>query len=69
MEELRKILQKLKLGKAAGPDDVPSDFWKTLMYDESASAILLRLCQQCWARKAIPESWRRAKVVLLLKKG
>ena len=69
MDELVGVLKKLKFGKAAGPDDIPSDFWKILMYDKDASGILLRLCQQCWRRKSIPESWRKAKVVLLFKKG
>ena len=69
LAELRRALGKLKAGKAAGPDDVPPDFWKAVAEDDLARGILLRICQQCWEKKAIPESRRRARAVLLFKKG
>ena len=69
MKELVGALSRLHRGKAPGPDGIPPDFWKSLGSDPDASAIMLRLCQKCWEQKSIPESWRRANVVLLFKKG
>ena len=69
MEELKLALRKLSAGKAAGPDNIPPDFWKHLKYDEDARGELLGLCQRCWCEKALPDSWRRANIVLLFKKG
>ena len=69
IEELRRVLGKLKTGKAAGVDDIPPDFWKALLCDESACLHLLSLCQRCWEEKDLPRDWRTARVVLLFKRG
>ena len=36
LAELRRALSRLKAGKAAGPDDVPPDFWKAVAKDDLA---------------------------------
>eukprot|EP00959_Pyramimonas_sp_CCMP1952_P248432 5192919-Pyramimonas_sp.AAC.1 len=59
----------MKQGKAAGPDDIPPDFWIVLANSDEACAALLRACQKYWETKDIPTKWRRANVVLLFKKG
>ena len=69
IEELRWALKALAVGKAAGCDDIPPEFWKVLLGSDEALVELLRLCQACWSRKSIPEKWRSASVVLLYKKG
>ena len=67
--ELTAALNSLAAGKAAGGDDIPSNFWKALLSSSSATHELLRLCQACWFKKEIPDDWRVATVVLLYKKG
>ena len=69
LSEVQSALQALSRGKAAGCDDVPPDFWKTLAQNEVAMDVLLELCQACWAKSDIPDKWRVATVALLYKKG
>ena len=69
LKELQRVLKKLKMGKASGHDDVVPEFWKVLSLSPAAADELLGLCNHCWSKKSIPESWRLAKVVLLFKKG
>ena len=67
--EVCEALRKLKVGKAAGPDQMPPEFWKSLAYSPGARSELVKLCQHCWVEKSIPSTWRRANVVLIFKKG
>ena len=43
LEELTGVLKTLAVGKAAGCDDIPPEFWKVLQGSESAMGELLRL--------------------------
>ena len=36
LDELSRILQKLKQGKACGHDNIPPKFWKFVQEDENA---------------------------------
>jgi len=69
LEELTRILKKLKHGKASGHDNVPPEFWKFVVEDSHAMSKLLGLCNHCWETTDIPNVWRVAKVILLFKKG
>ena len=69
MAELKAVVTKLRAGRAAGHDDIPSDFYKILSMHEEAMSEVLGLCNHCWRDRDLPESWRVAKVVLLFKKG
>ena len=69
LEELTRILKKLKQGKASGHDNIPPEFWKFVVGDPHAMSKLLDLCNHCWETTDIPNTWRVAKVVLLFKKG
>eukprot|EP00959_Pyramimonas_sp_CCMP1952_P426328 8929458-Pyramimonas_sp.AAC.1 len=69
LEELQAAIKKMKNKKAAGPDDVPAEFWNVVCGDEHVCATLLRVCQTCWETKNTPSTWRRANVALLFKKG
>lgn len=67
MEELLVCMKKLKNGKAAGDDDLTPEMMKAL----PAFGIreLHRLIVNIWERKEVPDSWRNAIIVPLLKKG
>ena len=69
VDELSRILQKLKHGKACGHDNIPPEFWKFVQDNENAMIELLALCNNCWETSDIPDDWRVAKVILLFKKG
>ena len=62
-------MKNMKNGKAAGPEDVPPEFWKIVAENGEACGALLQVCQACWETKAIPAKWRKANVILLFKKG
>lgn len=65
LDELHVVLKKLRSGKAPGADGIHAQFWKIISRDNDACAVLLQLCQRCWAEKDIPTKWRLARVKLL----
>jgi hypothetical protein len=69
LSEIRKVVKRLRTSKAAGGDDVPPELWQALWHHDGALEILRELCDECWSRKEIPETWRQATVVSLFKKG
>ena len=69
LEELRKIIKKLKNGKATGIDQIPPEIWKAISKDEDALALFCHLCNKCWQSGRIPISWHKASVVTIFKKG
>ena len=69
MEELTRVLQKLKGEKAPGADNINPELWKALGNNEEAADILLDLCNRCWREKTLPEAWRLATISCLFKKG
>eukprot|EP00959_Pyramimonas_sp_CCMP1952_P315355 6600233-Pyramimonas_sp.AAC.1 len=56
-------------GEPAGPDGAPLGFWKILSRDEGACEASLEVCQRCWGAEDIPDTWRRANVMLRFMKG
>ena len=68
-EELRKVLQKLKIGKSGGHVNIAPEIWKYVADDDCAMSQLLDLCNRCWREKSLPQSWKKPKVVLLFQKG
>jgi hypothetical protein len=72
MQELCAAVRKFKLGKAAGPDDHPIEYWKAVLGHDSsiiASTWLLDYCNTVWAGRQIPDSWHIQKVALIYNKG
>ena len=68
--ELRQAIKALRTGKAAGPDDVPAEFWKVVVTEGSAATEwILKFCNPIWTKKEIPAQWRVARVSMLYKKG
>eukprot|EP00959_Pyramimonas_sp_CCMP1952_P151424 3168606-Pyramimonas_sp.AAC.1 len=67
--ELAAALRALSTGKAAGVDEVPPEFYRSLLCDSEAMQSLLSLFRRCWDEKAIPDEWQIAVVALLHRKG
>ena len=69
--EVRKAAKKLRSGRAAGPDNIPGDFWRAVLNDPGGAAVewILDFCQTLWTRKVVPADWHLSRVVALFKKG
>ena len=66
-EELTNIISKSKLSKAAGPDQISNEFFKTL--NEKCIAELLKIFNNILDIEEIPRSWSNIHMCLLHKKG
>ena len=62
------LIKKLKNGKAAGSDEIAPELWKAIAQDNDALRHLAGLCNECWSKKRIPQSWHKASVVSIFKK-
>jgi hypothetical protein len=67
MGELTAALNKLKPRKAAGPDGLKSDYIKRM--PNCAKEMLLEICNYSWRTEWIPQEWRTATIIPILKKG
>ena len=65
MEEFRRVKSTLKLGKAAGPDNIPPEVFKTCDFDE----ICLDLCNDALTKNDKPELWSFMNIVPVPKSG
>ena len=59
-EEVRENMQRMKLGKAVGPDDIPVEVWKCL--GESALKFLTKLYNRRMESERMPE-WRDSVLI------
>jgi hypothetical protein len=66
-EGVEKLLSKLKPGKAAGPDELPSRVLKEVA--KEISEPLTFIFQQSYDQGQLPKDWNRAIVTALYKKG
>ena len=62
MQEVGKAIRQLKSGKAAGPDDIPAEYWKAISQTPGGLKWVTELCNTTWAAHKIPEAWRHATV-------
>ena len=67
MEELEAGLTIMKLGKAAGPDDILTEMITQL--GPAAKQGLLNMYNTCIQTQHIPTIWRKAIIIALLKPG
>ena len=65
-DELRKCLQALRCGKAAGCDGVPVEAYRGSV---EATTELFRICRLMWTTERIPAEFVRGMFVMLYKKG
>ena len=65
MEEFRKVKSTLKVGKAAGPDDIPPEVYKSCDFDD----ICLDLCNRALLENEKPELWSYMNIIPVPKSG
>jgi len=63
--EMADALKSLKSGKAAGPDNLHTEFYQHLA--ASAADWLRKFFSSCMTHLKIPKIWRKARVIALLK--
>ncbi|KAK3520904.1 hypothetical protein QTP86_003763 [Hemibagrus guttatus] len=64
-DEVRKVLKRMKSGKAVGPDDIPVEVWKCL--GEAAVGFLASSFNRVLESERMPEEWRRSVLVPIFK--
>ena len=64
-KEYTKVKQKLKLGKAAGPDTIPPEVFKLCEFDD----IALHMCNRALLENEKPEMWSLMNIVPVPKSG
>ena len=67
VKELQKALRKLKRRKSPGPDEITNEMLKNL--GNSALAKLLQVYNSSWETGDVPQIWREAIMMPILKKG
>jgi hypothetical protein len=65
MEEYHKVKTTLKLGKAAGPDGIPPEVFKSCDFDE----LCLQFCNNALIKDEKPELWSFMKIIPVPKSG
>ena len=64
-EEVRENMQRMKNGKAVGPDDIPVEVWKCL--GESALKLPTKLYNRTMESERMPEEWRDSLLIAIFK--
>ena len=64
-EEVMENMQRMKNGKAVGPDDIPVEVWKYL--GESALKFLTKLYNRTMESERMPEEWRDSVLIPIFK--
>ena len=67
MDELDRVVRKLKRNKSPGPDDITTDWVKDL--DAECRQLLLELLNEWWNNESMTEEMDQARVASLYKKG
>ena len=67
LDEIKRVLKKMKNNKSPGPDTIPIEFFKWL--NDDALFFIAELLNQCWKNDILPTELEEANVVTLYKKG
>ena len=67
VDEMQQALRSLKSGKSPGPDSIHPEFMMHL--GTECQNWLKMFMTNCMQRTKIPKSWRRAKIIAILKAG
>ena len=65
--EVRAAMNRMQIGKAVGPDDIPVEAWKCL--GELAIDFLTTLFKKILEDKRMPDEWRSVIVPIFKNKG
>ena len=68
-EKVKKCLKRQKNKKAAGPDGLKPEMYKTLVEDEKCIKILTKCLKNEIERKQKPDKWKRSKTKMMKKKN
>ena len=66
-EEIRKVLRRLKEGKAMGGDGIPNEAWK--FGGEKGVEAAWEICRKVWEGEGWPQGWKEGLIAPLVKKG
>jgi exonuclease III len=66
-QEIRKAIESLKAGKAAGPDGVPPEFYK--IGKEELVPVIREILKKVWEAKRAPKGWQIGDLRPVFKKG
>ena len=64
-EEVTENMQRMKNGKAVGPDDIPVEVWTCL--GESALKFLMKVYNRTMESERRPEEWRYSVLIPIFK--
>ena len=67
LNELQSALRQLKAKKSPGPDAITNEMLTHL--GNKATFKLLEIFNHSWATGTLPQTWREATMILILKKG
>ena len=68
-EEVRLVVRRLRSERAAGPDQIPAEYWKAIAEDVEALRWMVEFMNLCRSTCEIPSEWHLAQVSALHKKG
>ena len=66
-EEIEKVVQDMKNGKASGVDEVIAEVLKH--GGEGMMTALFVLCREVWGKERVPKEWMKGVISPILKKG
>ncbi len=64
-EEVREAINKMKNGKATGPDNIPVEVWKCL--EEYGTELLVKWFNDNTESGSMPDDWRNSTIVPIYK--
>ncbi|XP_076660673.1 uncharacterized protein LOC143364045, partial [Halictus rubicundus] len=67
MEEIERVIRRLKDGKAAGEDEMGNEIWR--YGGENIRREVWKICNGVWNGEGWPEEWKTGVVVPIKKKG
>lgn len=66
-EEVEDAIQKIKIGKASGEDDLSPEMLKWM--GQSGTEWFWKICRQVWEEQKLPKDWENNLIVPIYKKG
>ncbi|XP_043263108.1 uncharacterized protein LOC122403575 [Colletes gigas] len=66
-EEVKRVVRRLKEGKAMGWDEIPNEAWK--YGGERGLELAWEVCRRVWDGEGWPQGWKEGIIVPLAKKG